>query len=164
MALNLDFSKPYNKSFFSDGTISKTLMKIEEGFTDTLSTFYFSVIDNSFDYQYLIKQLIFISETQGRLIQEMKDEDKDKNAKVCAEIRKDMTNLKENFKNWKEFTIKVEENEIKLKKNQKIMAIKLAKQGLVERMKTIAKKRAGMKRQRALQEKKYKGMNFLFNK
>lgn len=136
-------------------------MKIEERFDDTLSTFYFSTIDNSFDYQYLIKQLIFISETEKKLIQEIKDEDKDKNAKVCSEIQMEMTSLQENFKNWKEFTIKIEEDDIKLRKNQKILAIKLAKQGLVERMKTVAKKRAGMKRQRALQEKKIRGMNFL---
>ena len=161
MAFNFDFSKPFNKTLCSDGIIIKTFMKIEECFEDTLSTFYFSAIDNSFDYQYLINQLIFIAETEKKLIQEMKNEDKDKNTKVCFEMQKEMTNLQENFKNWKEFTIKIEEDDIKLKKNQKILAVKLAKQGLVERMKTIAKKRAGMKRQRALQEKKYKGMNFL---
>ena len=105
MAFNFDFSKPIRKSLYYDEMISKTIMKIEECFDDTLSTFYFSAIDNSFDYQYLIRQLIFISETEKKLIQEIKNEDKDKNTKFCSEIQMEMASLQENFKNWKEFTI-----------------------------------------------------------
>jgi hypothetical protein len=65
------------------------------------------------------------------------------------------------FNLWKKQNVKFESNTKKLfKKNWRTIAIKWAQRGLLNKAQRLAKKRAGLKKQKALADKKLKKILF----
>ena len=69
-------------------------------------------------------------------------------------MRNSLEASKESFEVWKSANNRNEKNfELDTKKNRKILSLKLAKKGMLTRATQIAQRRAGLRKQKALQQK-----------
>ena len=147
----IDFFTHY--SFFSE-----QIGLIELLCHDVLRTFYKNPLENSLDFHYLNKQSVYILGVYQDLKMSILEYIKKNNQKILFEefvkTKKNLEGIKESFEIWKSSNIKTEKlNELDTKRNRKILALKLAKKGMVTRATQIAQRRAGLRKQRALQEK-----------
>ena len=144
--------------FTSYGFFSEQIGLIEYLCHDVLRTFYKNPLENSLDFHYLNKQSVYVLGVYQDLKSSILEYINKNNQKTLFEefvkTKKNMEAMKENFEIWKSSNIKGEKaNELDTKRNRKILALKLAKKGMVSRASQIAQRRAGLRKQRALQEK-----------
>ena len=147
----VDFFKSY--SF-----ISEQISPIENLTHDVIKTFYKHPLENSLDFHYLNKQSIYILAVYQELKNSILDYMQSKNQKVLFEefvkMKKKLEALKESFEVWKSANNRTEKNfELDTKKNRKILSLKLVKKGMLSRATQIAQRRAGLRKQKALQQK-----------
>lgn len=144
--------------FTSYGFFSEQIGLIEYLCHDVLRTFYKNPLENSLDFHYLNKQSVYVLGVYQDLKSSILEYINKNNQKTLFEefikTKKSLEAMKENFEIWKSSNIKGEKaNELDTKRNRKILALKLAKKGMVSRASQIAQRRAGLRKQRALQEK-----------
>ena len=147
----IDFFKNY-------AFISEHITSIESLAHDVLKTFYKNPIENSLDFHFLNRQNVYVLGIYQDLKNSIVDYMEKNNQKILfdnfVKIKKNLENSKESFEMWKSSNIKMERfTEMNMKKNRKILALKLSKKGLISRATQIAQKRAGLKKQRALKQK-----------
>eukprot|EP00828_Plagiopyla_frontata_P036124 TRINITY_DN4775_c0_g1_i2.p1 TRINITY_DN4775_c0_g1~~TRINITY_DN4775_c0_g1_i2.p1 ORF type:complete len:400 (-),score=81.01 TRINITY_DN4775_c0_g1_i2:32-1231(-) len=139
---------------------------MQESIRNVINTYYEMKIENPLDFHYLLNQaLLFVEKYENydefikKSITDYKKDDKI-NKHIYEQFiksRKEIEELQEILDQWKQAnTHAFKPSDNLLKKNRKILALKFVKKGFISRAQIIAKKRAGLKKQRALQEKSEK--------
>jgi len=125
-----------------------------------LDVFYTTNIENPIDFHYLVNQLsnlTKISVEYADYIKKMTQqaEISHDSFEMFVKEKKRLDEFRESFNLWKEHNMRsVDDIDSKLRKKRKMLGVKWEEREIISKMQVITKKRAGLKRQRALQDKK----------
>jgi len=125
-----------------------------------IEVFYTTNLENPIDFHYIINQsseLTKIAVEYSEYIREVtkKDEITHGMFETFVKEKKRLDELKESFEQWKNVNLKfIDDVEARLTKRRKMLGVKWEERDMVNRLQRVTRKRAGIKRQKALQEKK----------
>lgn len=131
---------------------------IENQSNDVIKTFFSSVLENSLDFHNINRQSVQIVSLYRTFYASLDNYRVSSNQKVLFDeliaSKKRCEEIKEAFDIWKSSNVRTEKtNEMDMKKNTKVLALKLAKKGMISRATQLAQRRAGLRKQKALQKK-----------
>ena len=143
-----------------NSTVFELFSTLNQLQNSVIEVFYTSNIENPIDFHYIINQSAYLAQVLQRYSQFILEITQTTDLQqdvfnIFINEKKALEEFKQSFDKWRNLKMKVVEDvEMKLKKRNKILGLKWEERDIFTNMQKIGKKRAGLKRQMALKEKK----------
>jgi hypothetical protein len=150
------------KVLCKNSTSLELFSHISELQRSVLDVFYSTNLENAVDFHYLVSQTFDLSKIAieyGEYVKDLTDKPEGPNNMFerFVKEKKRLEEFKLAFEEWKNMKLKaLEDLDANLQKKRKMLGVKWEEREMITRIQKITKKRAGLKRQKILSQKKDK--------